>query len=1364
MAEHSIYTTGGTVQAEGGIYLSRQADDQLLSLCQMGKLVYILTPRQMGKSSLMVQTKERLIEVGIRSVIIDLQGSGTNATAEQWYLGLLVLIEDQLDLETDVLAWWQDRAHLGLTQRMTQFFQEVLLVEVVEPVVIFVDEIDTTLSLDFTDDFYAALRYLFVARSTDAALRRLSFVLIGVATPSDLIRDPKRTPFNIGQRLDLADFSLAEVMPLAAGLGLPESQVEQVMGWVLKWTGGHPYLTQRLCGALVESRGAETGGPVREVDVDQVVSRSFLGAMSEQDNNLQFVRDMLTKQAPNIFEVLTTYQAVRRNRFPVTDEEQSIVKSHLKLAGVVKREGKALKMRNAIYKTVFDDRWIKSHFPINWTKRLQRAAVALIGLVLFSSVPLAGFGWWQAVEAGKQRTIAEKNATIATQQREIAEQEREKAEEQRRIAQAAANKAKVEENKAKVAQKAEAKQRVIAEQLRGKAETARGFAEQRRQQAETAQQDADQQRVIALQQGQIAVQERDKATIARDQANKATEIATIARDEANKAKLAQTLSAQALALRDVFPQRSLLLAVESINPKILSKTDAGALLRRLLGDIGGSPLIGHEKTVVAVAFTPDGKRLATGSQDGTVRLWDKVNPDRPPMILPGKITEVKAIAISPDGQWLAAIGIDTQIKLWNLNNTDSPLTLTGHTASINALAFSPDSQWLATSSQDNTTKLWGMKASAPGSRQITLEGHTSSVRQVIFSSSGKWLATAEEDYKDGKSIRLWDMNSLSPGPKSIVLNGQSCSENNVLGLTFSPDEKHLAAAVSYCMQVWNLTAIHSSTEPKVMKGPGGWFNALAFSPNSQWLAAGGGSSGDLKLWDMMRPDYDDRPIVLKGHQAAVNALTFSSDSRWVFTGSRDYTARKWDLSTFSSTALLGHEAALNAIVLSPDGKWLATASEDRQTRLWNVSNPLNASISYPSGNNSGIVTVAVSPDGKWLAASDNHNIIHIWKVNAPLDPPIPLPGHQATVRHLAFSPDGQWLASGSDDRTARRWNIGTANPATNPIILKGHTSGISGMAFTPDSHKLITGSWDGDTTIRVWNLTVANPSENPTVLPGHADGIRDLVVSSDGRKMVTGGNEGLAKVWDLMNLSSPPIILRGHTSNLRSVAISPDGRWVGTSSWEPEYQARLWDLTSHDPSANPIILQFSGRLFKVDFSADGRWFAAASWDSTIQLQDMTQLTQKSVQLKGHRQRILALGFSPDSQWLATGGEDQTIRLWNPTESTAAPIILRPGTGTNDWALKFSLDSNWLVSGNWDGNVRLWPLKLEDLSSVACRTAGRNLTLEEWQQFLPGQPYRPTCPTLSIPKSPNPKDRSASQSSDHPNLLITLINRIGTFLN
>lgn len=217
MTNPSIYTVGGTVHE--GIYIKRATDDELLKACQNSTFAYILAPRQVGKSSVMVRTANRLDELNIQPVIVDLAQIGANVMPEQWYLGVLVAISDQLMLETDVVAWWNDHAHLDFTHRWTRFFREVVLKDIPEQIVIFIDEIDTTLSLNFTDDFYAAIRSLHDERARHAELKWLSFVLLGVATPSDLMRDPKRTPFNIGTRIELDDWTLEECSPLAEGLG-----------------------------------------------------------------------------------------------------------------------------------------------------------------------------------------------------------------------------------------------------------------------------------------------------------------------------------------------------------------------------------------------------------------------------------------------------------------------------------------------------------------------------------------------------------------------------------------------------------------------------------------------------------------------------------------------------------------------------------------------------------------------------------------------------------------------------------------------------------------------------------------------------------------------------------------------------------------------------------------------------------------------------------------------------------------------------------------------------------------------------------------------------------------------------------------
>ncbi len=420
MTDPSIFTVGGTVQAGGGIYLPRPADDELLQHCLSGDFCYVLTARQMGKSSLMVRTAETLRSRNVRTVLMDLTRLGTNLQSEQWYLGLVDELVEQLDLQVDYKTWWQAHAHLGAIQRLSRFLREIVLETLDAPLVIFIDEIDTTLSLDFADDFFAAIRACYNARGTDAAYKRLSFVLLGVATPGDLIRNPQRTPFNIGQRIDLTDFTLEQALPLADGLNLPAEQARQTLGWVLDWTGGHPYLTQRLCRALLERSphpGPLPAGEGEEViwneaAVAQVVEETFFGERSKQDGNLQFVRDMLTRRAPDVRKVLQTYQKVRTGK-PVRNEEQSLVVAHLKVSGVVHAQDGLLAVRNRIYERTFDPLWVRQSMPSPVPQRIMWGASILVMLAL---VVIGYFGYqeWNRTDSERAARYQSRFETATT--------------------------------------------------------------------------------------------------------------------------------------------------------------------------------------------------------------------------------------------------------------------------------------------------------------------------------------------------------------------------------------------------------------------------------------------------------------------------------------------------------------------------------------------------------------------------------------------------------------------------------------------------------------------------------------------------------------------------------------------------------------------------------------------------------------------------------------------------------------------------------------------------------------------------------------------------------------------------------------
>jgi hypothetical protein len=427
-SEAFVFVAGGTVQAGGGVYLERAADRAVLEHCRAGDFTYILTSRQMGKSSMMIRTAERLAQEDTLPVIIDLTELGTQTTPEQWYKGFLFAVQDQLGLGVDASSWWNGQPQHSFAHRFTRYLREVALAQRHERIVLFVDEIDTTLRLGFTDDFFAAIRFMYQNRAADAELERLSFVLIGVATPGDLIKDGARTPFNIGYRVELTDFTEEEAEPLMRHLNVPPSLARNLLKWILAWTGGHPYLTLRVVRSLAESLPAR----LSRAELDARVSELFLGQNGESDSNLQFVRDMLTRKAFDREAVLRTYLDIRSGA-AVPDNEQDQVQSWLKLSGVVCRDGGMLRVRNAVYETVFDEAWAAQHLNllrVNWRQRLTHAVSSLLVLVsgllaltTLITIPLAMYAWRQKANAEEsaEKAHAELNTLVRMKQIERGE-------------------------------------------------------------------------------------------------------------------------------------------------------------------------------------------------------------------------------------------------------------------------------------------------------------------------------------------------------------------------------------------------------------------------------------------------------------------------------------------------------------------------------------------------------------------------------------------------------------------------------------------------------------------------------------------------------------------------------------------------------------------------------------------------------------------------------------------------------------------------------------------------------------------------------------------------------------------------------
>jgi WD40 repeat protein len=845
---------------------------------------------------------------------------------------------------------------------------------------------------------------------------------------------------------------------------------------------------------------------------------------------------------------------------------------------------------------------------------------------------------------------------------------------------------------------------------RQRAGEARNAAEQALVATTQAREEAERERAHAERSAQAEAGARGEAEKRQGEAESARTQA----EQHRRAAVVQVLVAQALRRQD---ERGALLARQAYlfneqgRGRALPQIDAA--LRAVLDTRYFSHTL-HFPASTRFLNSADRQKLVVMDSDGTMQLWDLRQLNATPTVLrgPEKLQFVLS-SLHPDGQTLATVYIDptrvfsssgNQVLVWNLRQPQAPPTVLGDdTQQFMSVAFSPDGQTLAAGTIDLQRSI------SAGRRQ--------------------------------SRVFLWPWGQ--PGTAPTVLDIPESLA--VPLLEFSPDSQTLAT--------------------------------LSLAPGTSSLGA---QAGTLRLWDVRHPEA--APTVFGSAEDLVVSMEFSDDGHTLATGHTESQKRSGigvdfqkvgrqslgstiqvrDLQqrTANPLVLRSPEAFFSSMALSPDGQTLATGSNTGSIRLWNLRQP-DVPPTILDTQEMQVNELKFSPDGNILISTDQANTRRVWELRQSNPTCTVLRGHTDEVSSVAFSLDGYTLVSGGKDHTVRLWDL--RQPDITPTVLSDYKAPVLSVALSSDGQWLATGSFAEAQTMKspsvgntlwLWNLHQPHPT--PTILSGSEGPVSTVAFSSNGQwlaaaifvdrvKISAGDNTGSVRLWEPHQPEAAPIVLDIPETGVAAVAFSPDSQHLATSSMLGG-PVQLWHVHQRN-----VIRSFPGNpehvTLSVAFSSDGQRLASGSSDGMVRLWDLRQPEAAPVVLPGDGVAVYTVAFSPDNQRLAAGSLNNTARLWDLRQLEVPPIVLRGHTGPV-FSVAFSPDGQRLATGSHDQTIRLWQVHTANLADMVCERVWRNLTLDEWRQFVGADiPYERTCPNLPI--HPSALETGQEQTTPSP---------------